>query len=90
MNSITRQARKIAIPSARQVTKINKNANEAFKLVSNECEKYDEVTSIQFGGSYAKGTWTPGKIDVDIFVKLKNQSRKKNSQILEKKLVLMH
>ena len=37
MNSITRQARKIAIPSARQIIKINKNANEAFKLVSNEC-----------------------------------------------------
>ena len=70
MNSIARQARKIAIPSARQVTKINKNANEAFKLVSNECNEYDKVVSIQFGGSYAKGTWTPGKIDVDIFVKL--------------------
>ena len=90
MNSITRQARKIAIPSARQVTKINKNANEAFKLVSNECEKYDEVTSIQFGGSYAKGTWTPGKIDVDIFVKLKKSISEKKFSNLGKKLVLMH
>ena len=86
MNSITRQARKIAIPSARQVTKINKNANEAFKLVSNECDKYAEVRSIQFGGSYAKGTWTPGKIDVDIFVKLKKSISEKKFSNLGKKI----
>jgi len=86
MNSIARQARKIAIPSARQITKINKNANEAFKLVSNECDKYDEVISIQFGGSYAKGTWTPGKIDVDIFVKLKKSVSEKKFSNLGKKI----
>ena len=86
MNSITRQARKIAIPSARQIIKINKNANEAFKLVSNECDKYAEVRSIQFGGSYAKGTWTPGKIDVDIFVKLKKSISEKKFSNLGKKI----
>jgi len=86
MNSIARQARKIAIPSARQVTKINKNANEAFKLVSNECNEYDKVVSIQFGGSYAKGTWTPGKIDVDIFVKLKKSVSEKKFSNLGKKI----
>ena len=86
MNSIAREARKIAIPSARQITKINKNANEAFKLVSNECDKYDEVISIQFGGSYAKGTWTPGKIDVDIFVKLKKSVSEKKFSNLGKKI----
>ena len=86
MSNVARQARKIAMPSARQVTKINKNANEAFKLVSNECDKYDEVTSIQFGGSYAKGTWTPGKIDVDIFVKLKKSISEKKFSNLGKKI----
>ena len=44
------------------------------------------MTSIQFGGSYAKGTWTPGKIDVDIFVKLKKSISEKKFSNLGKKI----
>ena len=85
MKSVIESAKKIALPSTKQVSKVNKDANEAFKLISKECTKHKEVVSIQFGGSYAKGTWTPEKIDVDIFVKLKKSiSEKKFSELGEK------
>ena len=82
MTTVIESARKIALPTTNQVSKINKNANEAFKLINKECAKHKEVVSIQFGGSYAKGTWTLEKIDVDIFVKLKKSvSEKKFSEL---------
>ena len=36
MTSITESVKKIALPSSNQVSKVNKNANEAFKLVNKE------------------------------------------------------
>ena len=86
MTSVIELAKKIALPSSNQVSKVNKNANEAFKLVNKECTNHNEVTSIQFGGSYAKGTWTPEKIDVDIFVKLKKSTSEKKFLELAKKI----
>ena len=52
MTTVIESARKIALPTTNQVSKINKNANEAFKLINKECAKHKEVVSIQFGGSY--------------------------------------
>ncbi|MAP70646.1 MAG: CCA tRNA nucleotidyltransferase [Candidatus Marinimicrobia bacterium] len=86
MTSVIELAKKIALPSSNQVSKVNKNANEAFKLVNKECTNHNEVVSIQFGGSYAKGTWTPEKIDIDIFVKLKKSTSEKKFLELAKKI----
>ena len=86
MKSVIESAKKIALPSTKQVSKVNKDANEAFKLISKECTKHKEVVSIQFGGSYAKGTWTPEKIDVDIFVKLKKSISEKKFSVFGKKI----
>ena len=86
MKSVIESAKKIALQSTKQVSKVNKDANEAFKLISKECTKHKEVVSIQVGGSYAKGTWTPEKIDVDIFVKLKKSISEKKFSVLGKKI----
>jgi tRNA nucleotidyltransferase (CCA-adding enzyme) len=86
MNAIIEAAKKLALPTTSQVSKVNKNANEAFKLINKECTKHKEVISIQFGGSYAKGTWTPEKIDVDIFIKLKKSISEKKFVELGKKI----
>ena len=86
MTAIIEAAKKLALPTTSQVSKVNKNANEAFKLINKECTKHKEVISIQFGGSYAKGTWTPEKIDVDIFIKLKKSVSEKKFAELGKKI----
>ena len=86
MTAIIEAAKKLALPTTSQVSRVNKNANEAFKLINKECTKHKEVISIQFGGSYAKGTWTPEKIDVDIFIKLKKSVSEKKFAELGKKI----
>ncbi|MCH7967698.1 MAG: nucleotidyltransferase domain-containing protein [Thaumarchaeota archaeon] len=36
------------------------------------------MLEVEFGGSYAKGTWLPDIGDLDIFLKFKESTPKKN------------
>ena len=77
MKNILEQARKIAIPGRQEEEKIGKLAEQLLDLVKKEAAKYSEVTSVELGGSYAKGTWLKGKLDLDIFVKMKKETDEK-------------
>ena len=85
-NNILKKAKEIAIPNDKQRKKVDKIANQVFSLVSNEAEKQKSVVSVHFGGSYAKETWTPEKIDIDIFVKFKKSTSEKNFETIGKKI----
>ena len=61
-NNILKKAKEIAIPNDKQRKKVDKIANQVFSLVSNEAEKQKSLVSVHFGGSYAKETWTRGKL----------------------------
>ena len=52
-------------------------ANIVYELVKKEIEKYSEIVKIEFGGSYAKGTWLSKNADIDIFIKFKKNISKK-------------
>ena len=80
------QAKRLAIPTKVKNEKLNKVANIAMKLVSKEITKYTEITSIHYGGSYAKGTWTSEKPDIDIFVKFKKSTSEKKFKSISKKI----
>ena len=80
------QAKRLAIPTKIKNEKLNNVANIAMKLVSKEITKYTEVISIHYGGSYAKGTWTSEKPDIDIFVKFKKSTSEKKFKIISKKI----
>ena len=85
MKKILVQAIKLVIPSKQTQTKISNNAKQAFILVSKEIEKYPEITDVEFGGSYSKGTWLPESTDIDIFIKFKKStSEKKFTEIAKK------
>jgi len=71
------QARKIAIPERQEEEKIGKLAEQLLDLVKKEAAKYSEVIGVELGGSYAKGTWLKGKLDLDIFVKMKKETDEK-------------
>ena len=77
MKNILEQARKIAIPERQEEEKIGKLAEQLLDLVKKETAKYSEVTGVELGGSYAKGTWLKGKLDLDIFVKMKKETDEK-------------
>ena len=76
----------MAIPNNVLRKKVDKIANQVFSLVSKETEKQKAVVSVHFGGSYAKETWTPEKIDIDIFVKFKKTTTEKNFETIGKKI----
>ena len=70
-SDVIKKSKEIAIPNNILRKKVDKIANRVFGLVNEAAEKHKSVVSVHFGGSYAKETWTPEKIDIDIFVKFK-------------------
>ena len=89
MKQIIEQARRLAIPSKKSQQDKTKVAKLAFNLVRKQVTKYSQITGVEFGGSYVKGTWLPNKADVDIFINLKSQHQIRNSLRFPKKLDLI-
>jgi len=85
-SDVIKKSKQLAIPNNTQRKKVDKIANQVFSLVNKEAEKQKSVVSVHFGGSYAKETWTPEKIDIDIFVKFKNSISEKNFEKIGKKI----
>ncbi len=83
---VIKKSKEIAIPNHTQRKKVDKIANQVFSLVNQVAEKQKSVVSVHFGGSYAKETWTPEKIDIDIFVKFKKTTTEKNFETICKKI----
>ena len=80
------QAKKISIPTEREKEKIKKISESALQLVKEQAAKYPEVIGVELGGSYAKGTWLSGKVDLDIFVKLKKDTDEKRFEVVGKEI----
>lgn len=86
MNQIISKVSKNVIPS-KTIEKSKKEiANLAFELVEKEIKKYPEVIGLEFGGSYAKGTWLAKDADIDIFVRFKKSTKEDKFEKLSKKI----
>jgi tRNA nucleotidyltransferase (CCA-adding enzyme) len=86
LNVVLEKAKKLSIPSEKLQRQNSSIAKTAFDLVKKEIPKYSEIAAIEFGGSYAKGTWLPTKADVDIFVKFTSSTPTKRFIELAKKI----
>ena len=86
--NVLEQAKKISIPSEKEQERIKKIAESSLKLVNEHASKFSEVTAVELGGSFAKGTWLPGEVDLDIFVKLKKEIDEKNFERVGKTIGL--
>ncbi len=86
MNQIISKISKTAIPS--KIIKKSKKeiAERAFSLVEKEIEKYSEVIELEFGGSFAKGTWLSKDADIDIFIKFKKNVPEEKFEKISKKI----
>lgn len=85
MKKIIEDARKNVIPTKKLEQEKSKVATIAFDLVDRQVSKYPQIVQVEFGGSYAKGTWLPEKADIDIFLKFKKTTpEKKFSEIAQK------
>ena len=58
----------------------------AFSLVENEIKKFPEVIRLEFGGSFAKGTWLSKDADVDIFIRFKKNTSEEKFEKISKKI----
>jgi len=86
MNPIISKVSKTVIPS-KIIEKSKKQIAEiSFRLVEKEIEKYTEVVGLEFGGSFAKGTWLSKDADVDIFIKFKKNVSEEKFEKISKKI----
>ena len=77
--------RKTVVPTESEIKSKTEIGKLALNLVKKYAVKYSEIVDVQFGGSFAKGTWLVGKADIDIFVKFKESTpEKKFAQIAKK------
>ena len=81
---VLEQARKISIPTEKEQEKVRKISELSLELVKEQAGKFSEVVSVELGGSYAKGTWLSGEVDLDIFVKLKKDLDEKTFESIGK------
>ena len=86
MTQVLDQARKITIPTKQEEEKMKTLSDFLLKLVKDEATKHAEVVSVELGGSYAKGTWLRGQMDLDIFVKMKKETDEKTFKEIGKKI----
>ena len=80
------QAKKISIPTEKEQERIKKISEFALQLVREQAAKHPEVIGVELGGSYAKGTWLSGEVDLDIFVKLKKDTDEKKFEVVGKEI----
>jgi len=85
MKKIIEKVRRGVVPTKKLEQEKSRVATIAFDLVDRQVSKYPQIVQVEFGGSYAKGTWLPEKADIDIFLKFKKTtSQKKFSEIAKK------
>lgn len=83
---VLEQAKKLSIPTEKEQEKIKKISEFALQLVKEQAAKFSEVLEVELGGSYAKGTWLSGEVDLDIFVKLKKDTDDKRFETVGKEI----
>ena len=86
MKKISLQISKTVVPSKTIVKSKNAIAETAFNLVEKEIEKFPEVLGIEYGGSYAKGTWLPKDADIDIFIKFRKSTSEEKFEKISRKI----
>ena len=86
MKNIIDKAMKDSVPSKKLQHEKGSVAKLAFNLVRKEVEKYKEITGVEFGGSYVKGTWLPQKADIDIFIKFEKSTSDNQFVKISKKI----
>jgi tRNA nucleotidyltransferase (CCA-adding enzyme) len=89
MKQIIEKARMLSVPSKKLQQEKTNVAKLAFNLVRKQVAKYSQITGVEFGGSYVKGTWLPKKADIDIFIKFEKSTSDKKFVEVSKKLVLI-
>jgi len=71
MKDVLEYAYRLIEPTLEQRAHADTIASRCLDTVKSIARKYEEVTDVILVGSYAKDTWLPESIDIDIFLKIK-------------------
>lgn len=74
------------LPTNEEYEAKSQTAAKVLKLISNETKKIPQISGVELGGSYAKGTWLANLADIDIFVKFDKDTHRKMFTELSKKI----
>lgn len=64
------QAKPLSVPNAAAREETVRVAEKVVSRVKESARPYNEVAGVFVGGSFAKDTWLPGDVDIDVFVKI--------------------
>lgn len=86
MKKVISSVMKSVIPTKATEKSKKQIAELALQLVKKETEKFSEIIDLEFGGSFAKGTWLSKDADVDIFVRFKKSTSEEKFEKISKKI----
>ena len=86
MKKIITQAKRLVIPTKALEKSKMQIANLAYGLVEKQIKEFPEVIGLEFGGSFAKGTWLSESADVDIFIRFKESVSSEKFEEISKKI----
>ena len=86
MKKIIPNIMKNVIPTQTVEKSKERIAETALELVKKEIGKFPEIIGVEFGGSFAKGTWLSKDADVDIFVRFKKSTSEEKFEKISKKI----
>jgi tRNA nucleotidyltransferase (CCA-adding enzyme) len=70
MEKVIARARPLVVPDDAARRKTVKVAEKVVSKVKEAARPHPEVAGVFLGGSFAKDTWLPGDVDIDVFVKI--------------------
>jgi tRNA nucleotidyltransferase (CCA-adding enzyme) len=87
LNSVLLKALELSKPMQGEVKKISSVAKEVKKSIIKHASS-TKIKDVVLGGSYAKGTWLKGDVDIDIFVKMNSSVNEEEFELLGKQIGL--
>jgi tRNA nucleotidyltransferase (CCA-adding enzyme) len=87
LNSVLLKALELSKPMQGEVKKVSSVAKEVKKSIIKHASS-TKIKDIVLGGSYAKGTWLKGDVDIDVFVKMNSSVNEEEFELLGKQLGL--
>ena len=68
--SVMKRASRLVVPSASETAKVSRLARMLLAKTRRAANRFPEAKGVLMGGSFAKGTWLPGRVDLDVFVQI--------------------
>ena len=69
VSTVIAEAERLVLPSPSEEARVGRLARTILTRTEKFAARFPETRGVLVGGSYAKGTWLPGHVDLDIFVK---------------------